>query len=81
VPLVTALVILLLAIALVGVGVLLGALLSDDQWRRERARLAAREAGLNAKWRSLHAVNRINVAFWMAREAMRREAERHQGEE
>ena len=73
----TAIVILLLALALLGVGVVLGALLADDQWQRERARLAAREAGLNTKWRSLHAANRINRAFWMAREAMRREAERH----
>jgi hypothetical protein len=78
---VTALVILLLVLAVLGVGVIVGALLADDQWRRERARLATREAALNAKWRSLHAANRINAAFWYAREAMRREAERHHGEE
>lgn len=69
--------ILVLVVIAIGIGLVGGALLADDQWRRERARLSAQEASLNAKWRSLHSANRINAAFWYAREAMRREAERN----
>ncbi len=72
----SALVVLLL-LMLVGVGVVLGAVLSTHR-SEQQARLDAREARLNSIWHALQATNRINAAFWHAREAMRREAERQQ---
>lgn len=72
---------LLLALALVGIGVICGALLIDGYWREERARLAAREARLNALWRALQADQRLHLAFWVARRSMQQEADRQRSRE
>jgi len=72
---VTGLVIVLGAVVLLVAGVIFGAWIIDGYWR-ERARLE-RQARVTAIWQALLARYRINTAFWYAREAMRREAERH----
>jgi len=72
----TALAFALFVLAVVGVGAVLGVLLLNARHSQQQAWLDAREAKLNTIWRSLQAANRLNFAFWNAREAMRREAER-----
>jgi hypothetical protein len=69
-------IVLVLLLALVGIGVVLGCLLLNERARERRAWSEAREARLARSWRALQAAHRINLAFWQAREAMRREAER-----
>lgn len=72
----TVLTILLLALALLGIGAVLGMTAIDGYWSRERARLSAREARVNALWRSLQANQRIHLALFVARRRMQEEADR-----
>jgi hypothetical protein len=64
------------ALGLLLAGALFGAWLLDGYWQ-ERMR-QERRAQLDAVWRTWQAGQRINTAFWIAREAVRREAERQQ---
>lgn len=67
------------ALVLLLVGAIFGAWLIDGYWQ-ERSRQEAHDAQLTALWRAMHAANRIEVAFWVARQAMQDEADRHEGE-
>jgi hypothetical protein len=69
---------LLLAVACISLGVVLGALLLAGHVSTRLARLDEREDQLVQAWRSLLAANRINAAFWRAHEELRREAHNHQ---
>lgn len=68
----------LMSILTVGVGMLIGAVLSDQKAADERARLAEREGQLQAEWDALQSVQRINEIGSQARTAMRKEALQHQ---
>jgi hypothetical protein len=67
-----------LALVLLAVGVLVGILLAAD-YNDDVARRRARQ--VEARWRALQAANRLQMAFWVARRAMRREGERVRDEE
>jgi Flp pilus assembly protein TadB len=70
-------VILFLALVLLGIGALLAALLiAHSARRRPRQRTSRVRDAATTDWRTLQAANRISHAFWEAREAMRREAQR-----
>ena len=68
----TTLVMALIVLAML-IAVVVGLLLIDAY---ENGECEWFDGGLNAAWRSLHAANRINTAFWIARDQMRREMER-----
>ena len=72
-----------LVLVLVGGGVLGGLLLYGRVMADRQASLGEAEAKLQVGWEALHTVQRLNTAFWNARQAMRREADdaRRQGEQ
>ena len=46
-------------------------------WRSAHEELEEQEAELQAGWDALHRTQRVNAAFWKARQALRAEARRH----
>jgi hypothetical protein len=72
--------VIILVLVVLGVGVILGMLAANEHFEERRAKLAEREAQLRSAWDALQAQQRINWAFFRAREALRQEARRWRDE-